>query len=133
MGFDKEISLEAALNEVLTGYINEERETLFAGVQKGAKQCKKDLVELSPKKTGDYRHGWRVRTQKTKNSIEATVYNATDWQLTWLLENGHAIRNKYGPQTRKDGGGSRTTANPHISKAREKAVAYLNELLQETL
>ncbi len=130
----QDITLEAALNEVLTGYINEETETLFEGIKKGAKQCKKDVVELSPKgATGEYRQGWTVRTRKTKTSIEATVYNATKWQLTWLLENGHAIRNKYGPQTRKDGGGSRTTANPHISKAREKAVEYLNKLLQETL
>ena len=128
----QDITLEAALNEVLTDFVNGETETLFTGIQKGAKQCKKEVMQLSPKGK-KYRRGWTVRTRKTKTSIEATVYNKTQPALTWLLENGHIIKNKYGPQTRKDGGGSRTTANPHISIARDHAAEYISEILQETL
>lgn len=125
-------TLENQLNEVLTGFINEETQTLFEGIQQGAKQCKKDVMQLSPKGK-KYKQGWTVRTKKTKQSIEVIVYNKAQPALTWLLENGHAIRNKYGAQTRRDGGGARTTANPHISIARERAAEYISEVLQKTL
>lgn len=42
-------------------------------------------------RTGDYRRGWRASLQKNRLGVLAQVYNATDWQLTHLLENGHDV------------------------------------------
>ena len=45
----------------------------------------------SPKDTGDYKKGWRIKQDKARKSI--IVHNATDYQLTHLLEHGHVKRN----------------------------------------
>jgi len=60
---------------------------------------------------GRYVRGWKTRTEKFgKTGQGVVVYNETDWQLTHLLENGHAIVNK------KDGTGW-ASAKPHIDPA----------------
>lgn len=51
------------------------------------------LRNTSPVKTGSYAKGWKVGTRRGSDYI---VHNATDYQLTHLLENGHVIRNKKG-------------------------------------
>lgn len=66
-----------------------------------------ELKQTSPKKTGHYAKGWR--TKKVGNKI--IVHNATDYQLTHLLEYGHA----------KVGGG-RVPAKVHIRPAADRAV-----------
>ena len=54
-------------------------------------------------RTGKYNKGWRVKTEKGARYVHTTIHNATDYQLTHLLENGHATRN-----------GGRTKAYKHI-------------------
>jgi hypothetical protein len=71
-----------------------------------AKELVSDLKRTSPEKTGDYRKGWRVK-KKGKRYI---VHNATDYQLTHLLEKGHAKR-----------GGGRVNPQVHIAPAEDKA------------
>lgn len=75
-----------------------------------ADECVEQLRANSPRKTGDYARGWTVSTQKGGY----VVHNATDYQLTHLLENGHVIVNEYGIQERRNGGGDTTTPNKHI-------------------
>lgn len=58
-----------------------------------AKEGASTLRKTSPKKTGKYRKGWRVKSTSNLKSFSSTIYNATDWQLTHLLEKGHAKRN----------------------------------------
>lgn len=128
-----DITLEAALTETLNEWSEAEQKALFDEISKGAKECKKEVAQLSPKGKGKYRQGWTVRTKKTKHSIEATVYNKAQPGLTWLLENGHVIRNKYGTQQRRNGGGSRTTPNPHISTARDHAAEKIRDELLKVL
>lgn len=57
-----------------------------------AQESAQKLQNTSPSKTGDYAKGWDV---KVVNGTRI-VYNATDWQLTHLLENGHDVINAYG-------------------------------------
>ena len=69
------------------------------------------LHEVSPKRTfgkqhGRYARGWSWR----KINDEYVVYNATDWQLTHLLEDGHDIRNRYGLWGHVSGDGHITLA-----------------------
>jgi hypothetical protein len=96
-------------------------------VQEEAKKASQELVaelkQSSPKrkgKGGKYAKGWRLKKQG--NSY--IVHNATDYQLTHLLEKGHALRN-----------GGRTRAFPHIRPAENKAVqsflAALERVIEE--
>lgn len=50
-------------------------------------------------RTGNYNKGWRVKVEKGDRYVHATIHNATDYQLTHLLEYGHATRN--GKRTRE--------------------------------
>lgn len=44
---------------------------------------------------GAYKKGWRsvTKNKPTVGRTYGTVYNKTNWQLTWLLELGHKARN----------------------------------------
>lgn len=76
----------------------------------------KDLIKqnasrLKLKKSGRYINGWTTTEEMFgKSGKGVIVHNATDYQLTHLLENGHAIVNK------KDGTGW-SSARPHINPA----------------
>lgn len=74
--------------------------------------CCSKIQNKSPKGfRGKYARGWRTEVDKTYGGgYGVVVYNATDWQLTHLLENGHIIANK------KDGTGW-ASAKPHINPA----------------
>jgi len=72
------------------------------GVEDAAKECAEEAVatlkQTSPKKIkgkkrGKYARGWRVKnTSKRAGETSVTIHNATDYQLTHLLEHGHANR-----------------------------------------
>lgn len=61
--------------------------------------------------TGSYRRGWRAQLRKFNTGVQATVYNATDYRLTHLLEYGHAMR-----------GGGRSKEFPHIADVNAWAI-----------
>ena len=69
------------------------------------------LRNTSPVKTGSYARGWKVGKRRGSDYI---VHNATDYQLTHLLENGHVIRNKKGTY-------GRAPAHKHIKPVEEWA------------
>ena len=69
---------------------------LETGSMSVAKETVQKLRNTSPKKTGDYAKGWKVSKKKIKGSSVLVVHNATDYQLTHLLENGHVIKNAKG-------------------------------------
>ena len=83
-------------------------------VEQTAKRCANHLIATSPtgiRKAKNYKYGWRaVKGRKTKNETFVEVWNETNWQLTWLLENGHLITNK-------KGGVGWASAIPHIQQA----------------
>lgn len=90
--YDELIDIKQILNE----YSNDIQEGIQEVTYKIAEDGKNKLKVTSPKRTGDYRKGWRVSKRSGKGFAHATIYNATDWQLTHLLEKPHAIRNQYG-------------------------------------
>lgn len=57
-----------------------------------------------------YNDGWTAEPKKGRESSSVVVWNATNYQLTHLLENGHLITNK------RNGIGW-ASAHPHIDPA----------------
>lgn len=81
------------VKDILDEYSSDIQEGISQEAQNVAKKGASELKNTSPKKTGSYRKGWRVKTTKGKNQISCIIHNATDYQLTHLLEKPHALRN----------------------------------------
>ena len=102
------------VKDLLNDYSEDIQEGIDKTAQEVAKEAVNELKTTSPKrpKSGKYARGWRVNTKKGRGFINCTVHNATHWQLTHLLENGHITRD----------GESRTRAIKHISPVEEKVI-----------
>lgn len=110
-------SLEIVLSKTLSDYGDAISAGVAAEVEKAGKLALKTVRDKSPKKTGAYRKGWKLKREQqtlSEDTASATIYNKDRGYLTHLLENGH----------QKVGGG-RVEARPHIKPAEEEAVASL--------
>lgn len=91
-------------------------------IEAAEKEFTKEAVEelknspLTPRLTGDYAEGW------TQSKVKGhwVAHNETDYQLTHLLEKGHA----------KVGGG-RVNAYPHIEQIADKAAEKFEERIDD--
>jgi hypothetical protein len=103
------IDLSREISKALTEYTQEVTEGLEEAKLKVAKDTVKELKRTSPRSKGggDYAKGWA----RKKVGNKEVVYNRTNYQLTHLLENGHAKR-----------GGGRVPAIPHIHPAEQRAI-----------
>lgn len=110
----KKISVEdlaRAVADELGAYDQEVTDGIKQAVKEAADECRDEIKRNSPKRTGKYRRGWKDKVlYESPNDIRVTVYNRTSYQLTHLLENGHAKR---------DGG--RVEGKPHIAPAEKNA------------
>jgi hypothetical protein len=112
-------SLASEINRQLAEYAHGVGEEVEAISQKLAKDGVSKLKKLNnPKLTGDYRKGWRASKVKDR----WIVHNKTDYQLTHLLEKGHA----------KVGGG-RVEAIPHISIVEQEMIAEFKQGVIEVI
>ncbi|MCW6665310.1 HK97 gp10 family phage protein [Aerococcaceae bacterium NML191219] len=92
-------------------------------VKEVAQDVKKDIQSSAPKSTGKYAKSWAVKTTKqSSNSLSLIVHSRHKYQLTHLLEFGHAKR-----------GGGRVSARPHIAQAEEQGNKALEEKIKERL
>lgn len=115
-----DIDIGAAIMKELEAYSNDLVEKINASSKECANKLKREIQQSSPKKTGSYKKGWRVKqVYKSHTLSQYVVHNATDYQLTHLLEFGHAIK----------GGTRRVKPIPHIAPAEEKVVdEFMNEV-----
>lgn len=110
-----------AIMEQLKEYSGTVTEKLKDGVEEVAATTVKELRTTSPKETGSYRKGWKKKKVfENGTSVRYTVHNATDYQLTHLLEKGHAKRS-----------GGRVAAIPHIKPAEENAIEMMTKKAKE--
>ena len=79
-----------------------------------AKEAADKLKNDSPRRTGKYAKGWKASTKDGGY----VVHNATNYQLTHLLENSHVIRNAKGEY-------GRSTPQKHIKPVEEWAIDEL--------
>ena len=105
--------------KIMAEYSKEVEVDLNLAKDKIAKETAQNLKQTSPKgSTGDYAKGWSVSNINGKK----VVHNKTDYQLTHLLEYGHAKVN-----------GGRVAAKPHIRPAEEKAINDFTEAVKKAL
>lgn len=111
--------LDKAVMEILDGYRNATEEVVERAVNTVSKETVNELKNAHPVGSGtygswdkSYNKGWRIMQTKTDKRYhrKATIHNATDYQLTHLLEKGHAKVN-----------GGRTRKFEHIAPAAQKA------------
>jgi len=80
------------------------------------------LRETSPRRTGRYAKGWRVRKAEGRHEVGYVIHNKTSWQLTHLLEHGHVKR-----------GGGRVQGRPHITPVEQHVAAAFEAAVVEAI
>ena len=99
--------LATQINNELRRYANAVHEDVQKAAEELAKEGVATLRANSPKRTGSYAKGWKARKLRGK----WIIHNATDYQLTHLLEKGHALPS-----------GGRTQPQPHIKPVEDEIV-----------
>lgn len=123
-------SISVQMADILDDYSKEVKKVINDSIEKVSKECVQKLKNTSPKGTPHrrrYAEGWRKKKVKGRNGIdEVTVHNATNYQLTHLLENGHVIRNAKGTY-------GRTNGIKHIAPVEEYAQTELPQEIERRL
>lgn len=115
--------LAPAVSAALKDYGTVAAQQVKKAVEEVAQDCRRDIQNRSPKRTGRYRRGWKVVTvYDGPFGRTLRVQNSTSYQLSHLLEYGHAKR---------DGG--RVDGKPHIRPAEERAARDMPRKIEEAL
>ena len=126
----KTIKVEA-LQDTLKKYFDEYKEDIFDDVVEVTDAVTKEAIEelraTSPRgkatRRTKYYKGWSSKIQKrNKLKYQKVIWNKTNYQLTHLLEFGHATRN-----------GGMTKAIPHIRPVEEKYGVKFVDLVEKKI
>ena len=119
-------SIELQMAEILDSVSKDVKGVYETDSKQVAKETAQMLKNTSPKGSPHkrkYAEGWKVSKQRGGDLV---VHNATNYQLTHLLENGHRIVNKKGEFGRVNG-------IKHIAPAEEWASEELPRRIMEDL
>ena len=120
------VRVDQMADEIMKGlmeYADLATDEMKAAVKDAGKLAKEEISATAPKDTGKYAKSWTSKvTAESSDNIQVTVYSPKKYQLAHLLEHGHAKR-----------GGGRTSAQPHIAPAEEKAERKLEEDIKRAL
>ena len=119
----KPTDFSSAVEKILSEFGETSAKAVAKAAEETAKATVQELKQSSPKnqkdgpkiRRGKYARGWKVKEEKSTTIPTYTVHNATDYQLTHLLEYGHVL---------KKGGRvyGRAKPYPHIAKAEAEAI-----------
>lgn len=110
------------ISSILTEYSKEIQDDITKAAEDVAKYGAKELKTKSPKRTGKYSKGWKTKVQKGYGYVNATIYNATNWQLTHLLEKPHLLRN-----------GKKSKPKVHIEPVEEKCIRKFEREVEDII
>ena len=97
--------LTAEIVKALSDETEEYRKKTTKIINRIAKEAVSRVQSASPRKTGAYAKGWKIKRVKSDpQRVEILIHQSKRYQLTHLLENGHAKR----------GGTGRVEGIPHI-------------------
>lgn len=126
MADNQRVSVDRMADAVMDGlleYAELATDVMKDCVKKVGNTVKKETQAGAPVRTGKYKKSWAVKRQReTSNTLEVVVHSRNRYQLTHLLEKGHAKR-----------GGGRVRAIPHIAPAEEKGIRELEEGIKRGL
>lgn len=111
------------LSEVIKNELFEYSEEIDERMQDGIDDVSKKIVQrlknnpIIPEKTGKYKKGFFFKTVAEGKGYKRNLIANKQYQLTHLLENGHAIK----------GGTSRTRSFPHWKDAEKEAEKLIME------
>ena len=116
-------NMDDVIMKELEKYANLATDDMKDAVKDTAKSVKKDIESSAPVLTGRYKKSWRIKKiRENANSLDVLVHSSNRYQLTHLLEFGHAKR-----------GGGRVAGKPHIAPAAEKGEQDLIKAIEEKL
>ena len=123
---DQRVTVDQMADAIMDGlleYAELATDTMKDCVKKAGNTVKKETQANAPVKSGRYKKSWAVKRQKeTSTTLEMVVHSRNRYQLTHLLEKGHAKR-----------GGGRVKAMPHIGPAEEKGIRMLENSIRKGL
>ena len=113
-----------ALKDIIKEYSKEVQDVVNESIPDVAKDTVKELKRTSPKRPGGgaYAASWTSQIEKGRLGDEAIIYNKKHYQLTHLLEKGHAKVN-----------GGRVNGIPHIKPAEDPAGENLGKIIEGKL
>lgn len=110
------------IKDILNEYSSDIQEAIIAEAEKVSKKGRDELKNTSPKRTGKYRKGWRVKTEKGNGFVECIIHNSTNYQLTHLLEHSHLTRN-----------GRKTTPKVHIKPVEQACIKEYEKSVEKII
>lgn len=123
---DQRVTVDQMADAIMDGlleYAELATDTMKDCVKKTGNTVKKETQANAPVKSGRYKKSWAVkRLKETSTTLEMVVHSRNRYQLTHLLEKGHAKR-----------GGGRVKAIPHIGPAEEKGIRALKDEIRRGL
>lgn len=124
----------ASIENILKEYGDQIQKDVDKAADEATKKGVQMLKATSPvnqdtgtkRKPGRYAKGWRVKKESDVIGSRYIVHNATDYQLTHLLEYGHPL---------KRGGRQYGFANayPHIAEAEQFMIDYFEQKIREAI
>lgn len=121
--FIKPDELGIELSKIISEYTEEVRAAIDEEVDTTAKKVLDEIKATSPKKTGKYRKGFKIKKNDAKGSTGRIIYNKDRPGLVHLLELGHA----------KKGGKGRVSAQPHLRPAYDKYVPRMEKNIENII
>ena len=119
----------------ISDILNEYRDVTYIALEKAlndaGSEAVKELKATSPKRrkgksAGKYAKSWKVKKVTKKNGVYEVIVHNTQYQLTHLLENGHALV-KGGRMI------GYVKAYPHIYSAEQNAIQKVETELKAKL
>lgn len=115
-------SWESELHRTLEEYVQQVGDKADQIMEEAADEAASELKSTSPKDKGAYARSWTVKRVKFGRTTSFVVHNKKHYQLTHLLEHGHAKRN-----------GGRVAARPHIKNAEQNGFRKVISRLEAEL